>query len=221
MKGKIVQWIDDKAFGFIQPDDGSEKLFFHITSVKTDDRRPQVGDVVLYEAKRDAQHRLKAVRVVLEGLHIDQHSEIRKQSIRTEPRTKDFIDYLLYFVIFGATLSLGFEFYHVKALEGLWPFALVIVVASLILSRQKKPKEKSFQCSRCRVVAQHDPRTIKAWNNGSSKLYCRTCHSQWLKDNPRAELPITKNQKNGCLGVLSILIMLPILGGVGLYQWLT
>jgi cold shock CspA family protein len=28
MKGIIDQWIDDKGFGFIKPDDGSEKIFF-------------------------------------------------------------------------------------------------------------------------------------------------------------------------------------------------
>jgi cold shock CspA family protein len=60
MKGKVSLWKDDKGFGFIQPDDGSEKLFFHVSNVKTDARRPQVGDSVLYESTRDSQQRLKA-----------------------------------------------------------------------------------------------------------------------------------------------------------------
>ena len=37
MKGKIEQWIDDKGFGFIKPDNGSGKMFFHISSVKTNE----------------------------------------------------------------------------------------------------------------------------------------------------------------------------------------
>ncbi len=50
MKGKISQWHDDKGFGFIVSDDGDEKVFFHISSLKTSSRRPQVGDSVVYES---------------------------------------------------------------------------------------------------------------------------------------------------------------------------
>jgi len=57
MKGKVCQWQDEKGFGFIQPENGSEKLFFHISSVKTTARRPEVGDSVLYDPTRDSQNR--------------------------------------------------------------------------------------------------------------------------------------------------------------------
>ena len=62
MKGKITQWKDDKGFGFIVPDLGGEKIFFHISSVKNQVRRPQVADAVLYDVVRDSQGRLKAKR---------------------------------------------------------------------------------------------------------------------------------------------------------------
>lgn len=54
MKGKINQWHDEKGFGFIVSDDGAEKVFFHISSLKASSRRPQVGDSVVYEAGLDA-----------------------------------------------------------------------------------------------------------------------------------------------------------------------
>ncbi|MEP4534451.1 MAG: cold shock domain-containing protein, partial [Cyclobacteriaceae bacterium] len=84
MKGKISQWNDNKGFGFIQPEDGSEKLFFHVSSVKTSARRPKVGDSVLYESIRDSQQRLKAKGVVIEGVAKDLRSTSNKRAVRTE-----------------------------------------------------------------------------------------------------------------------------------------
>lgn len=52
MRGKITQLKDDRGFGFIVPEDGGEKLFLHISAVKTQGRRPRVDDVVLYESAR-------------------------------------------------------------------------------------------------------------------------------------------------------------------------
>jgi cold shock CspA family protein len=42
MKGKIVQWNDEKGFGFITNDELSERVFFHISALKHRDRRQQV-----------------------------------------------------------------------------------------------------------------------------------------------------------------------------------
>lgn len=63
MKGKIDQWNDDKGFGFIKLDNGSEKIFFHISSVKTNSRRPKIGDIVLSDSIRDTQQKINAKSV--------------------------------------------------------------------------------------------------------------------------------------------------------------
>jgi len=42
MKGKIVQWNDEKGFGFITNDDLSERVFFHISALKHGNLRLQV-----------------------------------------------------------------------------------------------------------------------------------------------------------------------------------
>lgn len=88
MRGKITQWKDDKGFGFIVSEDGDEKLFFHISAVKTQGRRPQVGDAVLYESMRDSQDRPKAKAVVIEGV-VSARKTYSKKRIRTEPPKKD------------------------------------------------------------------------------------------------------------------------------------
>jgi len=220
MKGKVSLWKDDKGFGFIQPDNGSEKLFFHVSSVKTNARRPQVGDSVLYESMRDSQQRLKAKGVVIEGVAKDLRSSPKNRPNRIEPPKKNAIDYISILVIFGSLAAAGFEFYRSSAIESSWPFGIPAVIAFFILNRQKRPKDKSFSCARCRKIAEHDSRTIQAWNNGLVRLYCRTCHLQWLKDNPRQKHAPMQSHGGGCLGALALIIIIPIIGGVGLYQWL-
>jgi len=217
MKGKISQWKDDKGFGFIKPDDGSEKLFFHISSIKTNARRPLIGDSVLYDSTRDSQQRLKAKRVVIEGVP---QSSPKKRYKRIDPPGKNIVDYISVLVFLVSLSAAGLKFYQTTAVENSWPFAIPAIIALFILNRQKKPKDKSFHCSRCRKISKHDSRTIEAWNNGFIKLYCRACHLQWLADNPRENHSPIQMNSGGCLGVLVIIIFIPILGTIGLYKWL-
>ena len=104
MKGKVTHWKDDKGFGFIVSENGDEKLFFHISSVKNLARRPRVGDVVLYEAMRDRQGRLKAKAVVIEGVISKPGAYRRKTEINTEPLKKDALDYVSMLFLIGALL---------------------------------------------------------------------------------------------------------------------
>ena len=47
-KGKLTTWKDDRGFGFIKPDDGSQTVFLHISAVKNASRRPKIGDIIFY-----------------------------------------------------------------------------------------------------------------------------------------------------------------------------
>ncbi|MFC6669452.1 cold shock domain-containing protein [Marinobacterium aestuariivivens] len=220
MKGKVCQWKDDKGFGFIQPNDGSERLFFHISSVKTGARRPQVGDVALYDAMRDSHNRLKARRVVIEGVAMASGRSPETPAPRTAPAKMDAIDYLALLAVACALAAAVFQFYRSGEVAHLWPFGLAAAIAVLVLKRQKKPREKTFRCARCKTTATHDARTIKAWNNGFSQLYCKACHRQWLLDNPRQANPSVLGRGGGCLGALTLMVLVPVFGGLGLYQWL-
>ena len=68
MRGKVVSWNDDRGFGFIQPEDQSGEVFFHISAVRNAARRPQQGDAVEFDTTRDKGGRLKAAWVTLEGV---------------------------------------------------------------------------------------------------------------------------------------------------------
>jgi uncharacterized membrane protein YsdA (DUF1294 family)/cold shock CspA family protein len=47
-KGQLTKWKDERGFGFIQPADGGEEVFLHISALKDSTRRPQVGDTIYY-----------------------------------------------------------------------------------------------------------------------------------------------------------------------------
>ncbi|MEH6565964.1 MAG: DUF1294 domain-containing protein [Halopseudomonas sp.] len=81
LRGKLINWNDDKGFGFIQPADGSERLFVHISAVRGD-ARPAAGSAVYYIAGKDERGRARAEHMRGEGLSID------NAGIRQKPQSK-------------------------------------------------------------------------------------------------------------------------------------
>ncbi|WFP49816.1 cold shock domain-containing protein [Methylomonas sp. EFPC3] len=219
MKGKINQWNDEKGFGFIVSDDDATKVFFHISSLKTSSRRPQVGDSVVYESTVDAKQRLQAKAVVI----IQASTQRESQQIQVTPPQKNALDYFLILILLGCLGKISWDFYQTQLLtETMAPFAIAAVVAFLILNRQKTPKEKQFSCARCKAVANFDARTIQAWNNGFLKLYCNPCHQRWLRENPTH--PIRSygvGRGSGCLVLLCVFSTMPVLAAVAVYLWMT
>jgi cold shock CspA family protein len=220
MKGKIDQWNDDKGFGFIKPDNGSEKIFFHVSSVKTNARRPRVGDIVLFDSTQDSQQRLKAKSVVIEGVTKAVHPSSKPKFVPIEPRRKNILDYILLLVCVCSLAASGFEFFRSGVFESSLVYGVPAVIALLLLNRQKKPKEKSFSCSGCRQTVDYDSRTIEAWNKGFTKLYCKTCHLEWLKNNPLQDRFSLQSKGSGCLGIIAFMIIIPAVGSIWLYNWL-
>ena len=50
--GKIKMYNEDKGFGFIRPDDGSNDVFFHVSSLREGDE-VTVGKAVTFETGVD------------------------------------------------------------------------------------------------------------------------------------------------------------------------
>jgi len=57
-QGHIKKWQDDKGFGFIETTAG-ESVFFHISAFRAQ-RRPEVGEQVVFTVGQDNQGRLQA-----------------------------------------------------------------------------------------------------------------------------------------------------------------
>lgn len=63
-QGRLVEWFDDKGYGFIQPNDGSkDRVFLHIKDFARPGPRPIMGCALEYVVQLDGQGRYKAKQV--------------------------------------------------------------------------------------------------------------------------------------------------------------
>lgn len=83
-RGTLLSWNDQKGFGFIQPDDGSERVFVHISAMRGDSR-PQAGETVLFTRGADAQGRPRAEHMRANGLSLDRPAIRRKPKDAPKP----------------------------------------------------------------------------------------------------------------------------------------
>jgi len=101
---------------------------------------------------------------------------------------------------------------------------LGIVVATVFclsifgkLIPKRQPKEKTFVCTRCKVVSPHTRRTIEAWRDNKTTFFCQACHAKWLQSRPRQQRVRNSyaggsGSRSGCLGVIVLFAVIPLVG---------
>lgn len=99
-KGKLTTWKDDKGFGFIRSNDGSQDVFLHITALKETNHRPQVGDVICYQLRVDKDGRIHACNASIEGvvskpMPITSSSTIKKETFKPKAKYSLILEVLL------------------------------------------------------------------------------------------------------------------------------
>lgn len=62
-QGKVLNWNDDKGFGFVEPNGGGKRAFVHIKAFKPRSRRPVNGEVIVYELVHENNNRYKAENI--------------------------------------------------------------------------------------------------------------------------------------------------------------
>jgi uncharacterized membrane protein YsdA (DUF1294 family)/cold shock CspA family protein len=65
--GKLTKWKDERGFGFVQPVDGSQEVFLHISEVKDATRRPQENDIIYYHCVVDSDGKVRACDAFILG----------------------------------------------------------------------------------------------------------------------------------------------------------
>lgn len=63
-QGRLVEWLDDQGYGFIQPNDtAKERVFLHIQDFSRQGPRPIVGCALEYTVAQDGKGRFRAQQV--------------------------------------------------------------------------------------------------------------------------------------------------------------
>lgn len=86
-QGRLVEWFDEKGYGFIQPnDDSKDRVFLHIKDFARQGPRPILGCALEYNVIVDAQGRYRAQQVSYLKASQTQKSRTQKVSPKkTEP----------------------------------------------------------------------------------------------------------------------------------------
>jgi len=85
-RGKLIKWKDKRGFGFIQPADGSQEVFLHISEIEDATRRPQVGDTIYYRLTSDRDNKVRACKAFISGARSKSASHPR--SLQSQAKSK-------------------------------------------------------------------------------------------------------------------------------------
>jgi len=78
-QGTVKKWQDDKGFGFIETETG-DSVFFHVSEFKAQ-RRPNIGEAVVFSIGQDAEGRRRAKQVQELGF-VQQKMAQKNQQVR-------------------------------------------------------------------------------------------------------------------------------------------
>jgi cold shock CspA family protein len=105
IEGKLAKWNDDRGFGFIEPTQGGDEVFVHISALPRDGRQPMNGETLLFEVQTDAQGRKRAVSVERPGRSASPVRDARPSAPSRGPERQG--SNLFTYLILIATLGLG------------------------------------------------------------------------------------------------------------------
>ena len=83
LKGKLIKWDNEKAFGLILPNGGGDQVFIHKTAFSNRHRLPQINDTITFSITKDKQERYCANEATFLGekMKKKQTNNINKFSI--------------------------------------------------------------------------------------------------------------------------------------------
>ncbi len=158
MNGQIKWFSNEKGYGFIVPEFGSESLFFHISEYRSNEPI-QIWDAVSYELGmgRNGKKSAKNVQFVSRGILSNNKPYYAK---KTTTQDKE-----IYGAIGGAVLG---------AAAG----PLGLFLGALIGAAYGSPQEITSTCLRCNGIGH-----VTAIDENFIGFQCKNCKAFWRKRN--------------------------------------
>lgn len=143
-QGRLIEWFDEKGYGFIQSDHQKEhKVFLHIQDFAKKGPRPLIGCALDYAVVVDAKGRIRAKDVIYlkaSQTHKPLNTRIESFSKQNSSLDKMTIGIILYWLILFVLLNVGKlpQFYF------LW-LVLVNAITYLAYRRDKTASQRAKQ----------------------------------------------------------------------------
>ena len=112
-EGTLAQWDDDRGFGFIQPTEGGQKLFVHISAFACDGQRPQLNEKLSFEVTLGQGGKKQAVAIQRPraGASPANHHRRAPQMARSSKSSSGWGSKLVALALVGTLLGVGYSKY--------------------------------------------------------------------------------------------------------------
>ncbi len=100
LKGKLIKWDDEKAFGFIVPNGGGEHVFIHKSAFSNRQRTPQIKDIITFSITKDKQGRYCADEATFSG------EKLKKKQAKNVSKFSIYLS-VIFLVLMMAALVIG------------------------------------------------------------------------------------------------------------------
>jgi uncharacterized membrane protein YsdA (DUF1294 family)/cold shock CspA family protein len=100
LKGKLIKWNDEKAFGFIVPNGGGDHVFIHKSAFSNRQRTPQIKDIITFSITKDKQGRYCADEATFSG------EKLKKKQARNVSKFSIYLS-VIFLVLMMAALVIG------------------------------------------------------------------------------------------------------------------
>lgn len=151
LKGKLLNWDEEKAFGFIAPNGGGAHVFIHKTAFYNRKRTPQVNDIITFSISKDKQGRYCADAATFSG------EKIRKRKAK---RVNQFSLYLA--VLFLGGLIILYFMSYIPRNVGL-VYVVMSVVTFLAYASDKYKARRGESHSRTPESTLHFLALLGGW----------------------------------------------------------
>lgn len=100
LKGKLIKWNDEKAFGFILTNGGGDHVFIHKSAFSNKQRTPQINDTITFSITKDKQGRYCADEATFSG------EKLKKKQAKNVSKFSIYLS-VIFLVLMMAALVIG------------------------------------------------------------------------------------------------------------------